>query len=77
MSITLNDDGLKQITEVVAGAIRERMESHIREAVRSFEIELRKDVGRIAINMSNNYTIERLGPEMIIRVIIDKKSGAA
>ena len=63
----------KAVHEAISKAAKDVQETVIQQAVKDFEVLLRKQIGEIAITLANYYSIERLGHDLIIRAQLEKK----
>ena len=61
-----------RIAVAVEGIAAGLREAAIKKAVEDFETALRKQVGVTAISLLEYYSVEHVGPELVIRVRIEK-----
>ena len=62
---------MKAIAQVIEGEAVKLQENAIKEAVASFERQLRIAVGGAAVNVSNFYSMRTMGEELVIHVKIE------
>jgi predicted Zn-dependent protease with MMP-like domain len=74
MSVSLQDGLVSAIKNAVVTAAKEEQERLIVEAVQTFEKRLRTAVGNVAINVSDFFSVQRLGPELVIHVKVEARS---
>jgi hypothetical protein len=64
------EESLKQAIQERVNEARERI---VQVAVETFEKEVRQLIGSVAVNLSQFYSIQRLGPDLVIHVKMDKQ----
>lgn len=57
----------------VSQIIKDEAETFIKTAVAEYEAALRKKIAHIVLNVNDYYSVERMGQELIIRVMIGKE----
>jgi len=63
---------LSDLKKVLEQRIKDLKERIVKEAVAGFEKELREIVGRVTLDLSSYYSVERLGGDLRITVHIQK-----
>ena len=63
----------RDIQKLIRDRILEAQEAVIKDAVADFEKVIRQIVGKVAINVSNYYSIERSGPNLVITVKVGEE----
>jgi F0F1-type ATP synthase membrane subunit b/b' len=63
----------KSIGDEIQRRINEALDQEIKAAQDRVERTIRDQVGQIAANVLQNFSMETLGPELIIRVRFDRK----
>jgi hypothetical protein len=72
-SETLEQRMMRSIHEALDKKLKELKEQIIRDAITTFDNELRAAVGTAAIKISEYYSMERLGPNLVITVRLEDK----
>ena len=74
MSLQFNHDELaKRIQEMIAEVVVSEQEAMIRKTVQDFEKSLRLRIAEVAMTISNNYNVMRMGQDLEIRVVLSDK----
>lgn len=61
-----------QIEKAISSAVEEHKEELIAAAVEEFEKRVRKVVGEVALHVSNHFSIQRMGKDIVITVKMEK-----
>lgn len=73
---TTSEQGLIRAIHLAVHEMAEHeKQKAIEEAVKEFERNLRDTIATVAVKVANYYSIERLGPNLLITVKIDDKKG--
>ena len=65
----------EQIHGLIERSVEAEKESLIKEVVKEFEIRVRETVGQASIKVANYFSIQRMGPDLVIRVQIEGRGG--
>lgn len=63
----------RALIQAIEGEVAQIREQLIKGAVAMFEREVRVALGRAAIDVTNYFSVQRQGPELVIRVQIEAK----
>lgn len=61
-----------QIEKAISSAVEEHKEELTAAAVEEFEKRVRKEVGEVALHVSNHFSIQRMGQDIVITVKMEK-----
>lgn len=72
MPLTFEDTIHRSIYSAIADEIERQREKVIKEAVEEFDRNIRKTIANAVISVSDYYSIQMLGPELVIHVKLVK-----
>lgn len=71
MSMSVEEQIRLNILESITKNVQASKDAIVAQAVRDFEKACRQIVANISLNVLNYFTMERVGPELVIRVQIE------
>lgn len=71
MAVALQESVEKTVIETISAQVESIKEEIVKAAVEKFEKEIKKAVGQVAIALSNYFSVERMGSDLLIRVKFD------
>jgi hypothetical protein len=72
MAVNAQESLLPAIRAAIDKVVSNLQEEIISAAVKDFEFDLRKRIAQVAVTVADYYSVQRLGPDLVIHVKLDK-----